>query len=147
MRAWNWTSVLRKAIVLCATYMVLEVGVMRATTLFMSWLVHVVTPLPLYASTGIFVGVGLCMFLLPPVPGAPVYMASGVLLTAAARGQFGYAGACAYAIGVAYAIKLLACALQQKLIGANLRRSITVRPAVLTTEACLPCTRPLEPSP
>ena len=40
------------------------------------------------------------MFLLPPVPGAPVYMASGVLLTAVAEPQLGYWPAAFYAMGV-----------------------------------------------
>ena len=128
---WNWTSVLRKVVVLTFAYMVWVVGVMKVTTLFFSWLTHVLKPMPLGLTTGVFVGVGMCMFLLPPVPGAPVYMASGVLLTATTKDRFGYPLAALYAMGVAYLIKLGACALQQKAIGANLGRSRRVRSAVM----------------
>ena len=130
MLGWNWTSVLRKVIVLCVAYIIMMVGVMKATVFFMSWLVYQVSAMPLYQSTGIFAGVGLSMFLLPPVPGAPVYMASGVLLTAAAEGDFGYPLAIVYAMGVAFMIKLVACTMQQVGFGYTLRRSTRVRAAV-----------------
>ena len=125
--AWNWTSILRKVVVLCLVYMIWVVVIMKVTFFFFSWLMHVLTPLPLALTTAIFVVVGMTMFLLPPVPGAPVYMASGVLLTATARVRFGFPLACLYAMGVAFLIKLGACALQQKVIGANLGRSVRVR--------------------
>jgi hypothetical protein len=130
MRTWNWTSVLRKVIVLCVLYMVCLVGIAKVTTLFFSWLSMQLTKMSLFAATAIFVGVGATMFLLPPVPGAPVYMASGVLLTAAARPKLGYWPAAFYAMLVAYCIKLGACAMQQKLIGGQLRRSVAIRSAV-----------------
>lgn len=169
MRWWNWTSVLRKTIVLCVFHMVWSVGVMKVTIVFFSWLSYQLTQVSLAISTSIFIGarsphtsphfprsrqiapdprpseafshsrgplrppagVGMIMFLLPPVPGAPVYMASGVLLTAAAQPRIGYWPACFYAMGVAFCIKLGACSLQQKVIGANLRRSVTVRSACM----------------
>ena len=131
MKSWNWTSVLRKVIVLSCFYMIWSVGVMKVTIVFFSWLSYELTQVSLMISTGVFIGVGMTMFLLPPVPGAPVYMASGVLLTAAAQPRFGYWPACAYAMGVAYCIKLGACCLQQKVIGANLRRSVSIRSACM----------------
>jgi len=69
LRLWNWTSVLRKVIVLCTLYMVCLVGVTKVTTLFFSWLSQELARMSLVASTAIFVAVGMCMFLLPPVPG------------------------------------------------------------------------------
>ena len=39
--------------------------------------------------TGIFVPTGVVMFLLPPVPGTPVYLAGGILLTRIAEPEFG----------------------------------------------------------
>ena len=129
--AWNWTSVLRKMIVLSLVYMIWVVGIMKVTTLFFSWLTHTLKPLPLPLTTGVFVAVGMTMFLLPPVPGAPVYMAAGVLLTSMAEDRFGFAGAALYSICVAWCIKLCACALQQKVIGTNLGRSRRVRSLVM----------------
>ena len=60
------------------------VGVMKVTTVVMSKLVSVLRPLSsqpfgLLISTGIFVGVGLTMFLLPPVPGAAADAAARML--------------------------------------------------------------------
>ena len=100
LRAWNWCSVLRKVAVWCLAYLVLLVGVMKVTTVFMSWLVATIEPMPLEVSTAIFVCVGLMMFLNPACPGAPVYMASGVLMTAAARDKIGYVPAMLFAMAV-----------------------------------------------
>ena len=36
----------------------------------------------------IYIGVGLCMFLLPPVPGVPVYLTGGILLSGMAERNF-----------------------------------------------------------
>lgn len=130
LRAWNWSSVLRKVIVLSVFYLSCTVGVMKLTTFFMSWLVMQVSDMGLPMATAIFVTVGMTMFLLPPVPGAPVYMASGVLVTSAARDTLGYLPAILYAIAVGFCIKLCACAMQQKGFGGNLRRSVRVRAAV-----------------
>ena len=66
------------------------------------------------------------MFLLPPVPGTPVYLGAGLLLTSKAESSWAtkeyleakevglyFWLAAAYAMLVALAIKLLACSLQQ----------------------------------
>ena len=103
----------------------------QATVMTMSYFVQRVEGFSVARSTLLFVAIGLCMFLLPPVPGAPVYLASGVLLTSVGlREGWGFWGAAAYAIGVAFCIKLGACALQQKLIGETLGRSVAVRKLV-----------------
>ena len=43
----------------------------------------------LAAVTAIMVGVGVMMFLLPPVPGVPVYMTLGIVLPAQGHGSLG----------------------------------------------------------
>ena len=129
---WNWSSILRKVIVITFSYIVLVVGVMKVTMLLFSYLTHVLRPQPLWLSTLVFVAVALTMFLLPPVPGAPVYITAGVLLTPIAEQTVGgYVPAVLYAMAVGFVTKLGACALQQKLIGANLGRSVRVRSAVM----------------
>ena len=45
-------QVLRKVIVLCLLYLLLIIGVMKATTVFMSWLVAQVSGMPLHTATG-----------------------------------------------------------------------------------------------
>lgn len=46
--------------------------------------------------TGILAGVGIFMFLLPPVPGVPVYLTVGIVL--AAKGHE-LLGECRYSLG------------------------------------------------
>ena len=45
--------------------------------------------LGLAAVTAIMAAVGMIMFLLPPVPGVPVYLALGIVLPAQGHGTFG----------------------------------------------------------
>jgi hypothetical protein len=41
------------------------------------------------AVTGIMIAVGMIMFLFPPVPGMPVYLAVGIVISAKGRGLMG----------------------------------------------------------
>ena len=50
-------------------------------TLFLSWLNGYLDPYPLQQVVVIFMCIGFVMFLLPPVPGVPVYLAGGVIIT------------------------------------------------------------------
>jgi len=130
MRLWNWTSVLRLLILAGLMLLILNVGVMKVTTVFMSYLVKKLKPLNVFVSTLIFSTIGLSMFLLPPVPGAPVYLAAGVLLTVLVESSIGFYGGMIYATAVGFVIKLVACTMQQKLIGENLARYPAIRRAV-----------------
>ena len=72
---------------------------------------------PLGATTGIFFFIGLGMFLLPPVPGVPVYFTGGVILVKSAEPVMGFGAALGFTIGICFLIKLCAIAIQQKAIG------------------------------
>ena len=105
------------------------------TTLFLSWLIEATESLELAPVTGILLIVGIVMFLLPPVPGAPIYLTLGIVIIPVGGRQFGtdYIGiliSMAYAMVVSLALKLLATALQQKMIGGLLKGSIGVRKLV-----------------
>ena len=52
----------------------MQVGVAKITNVFLSWLIESLSDLDLVALTLVFMVVGACMFLLPPVPGPPVYL-------------------------------------------------------------------------
>ena len=56
--------------------------------MFLSWLNAQLATTPIGLVTAIYVGVGLSMFLLPPVPGIPVYLTGGIILTKAAEKEF-----------------------------------------------------------
>jgi len=77
--------------------------------------------------TGIMSAVGVLMFLLPPVPGVPVYLALGIVLPAQGHKDLGWPGSILYCTGVGLALKLFCSALQQKGIGQNLSHFVKVR--------------------
>lgn len=129
--AWKWefSSVIMKAIVWGIGYFVFSVGVTRVTLVFLSFLREVVNELSLLETSGILVGVGMIMFLLPPVPGVPVYVTAGVLLPTLAEAEgFSFTVGILMAIGLSLLMKLLALIMQQKLIGELCgSKSVTVR--------------------
>ena len=67
----------------------------------------------LAAVTGVVVFVGMCLFLLPPVPGLPIYLTAGIVLVAAGENSLGLTVSAIYACAISLGIKLLACATQQ----------------------------------
>lgn len=70
------------------------------------------------------------MFLCPVIPGVPVYLTSGILLTATCKSSMGDLGAMAYAVLVSLVLKLIASMTQQKGIGEQLSTSLSVKQAV-----------------
>ena len=111
VRRWDWTSVLGKVVWWAVAFVVLIVGVGKVVTLVLSALNVYLAPFSLGATTLIFVGIGLVMFLLPPVPGVPVYLAGGVILTNAAKASCGFWGGAAFTVAVCCGIKFCAIAL------------------------------------
>mmetsp|Transcript_20778 Transcript_20778/g.60442 ORF Transcript_20778/g.60442 Transcript_20778/m.60442 type:complete len:916 (-) Transcript_20778:1865-4612(-) len=126
-RSWDRSKIYTYAIYWGAAFMMLSVIVAQVTVLFLSWLIEQTSKMSLGAVTGILVGVGMLMFLLPPVPGVPIYLTLGIVIVAIGRDTLGYIGSMAYAAAVSLALKLLACTLQQKLIGDNLSHYVSVR--------------------
>ena len=132
---WNTVPVCTYAVYWGIGFMSLAVLAPIFTTLFLSWLIEVTEPMDLAPVTGILIVVGLIMFLLPPVPGAPIYLTLGIVIIPVGGRKFGtdYIGiisSMAYAMGISLALKLLATALQQKMIGGLLKGSVGVRKLV-----------------
>eukprot|EP00526_Cylindrotheca_closterium_P000029 CAMPEP_0113654782 /NCGR_PEP_ID=MMETSP0017_2-20120614/29338_1 /TAXON_ID=2856 /ORGANISM="Cylindrotheca closterium" /LENGTH=872 /DNA_ID=CAMNT_0000567949 /DNA_START=1 /DNA_END=2619 /DNA_ORIENTATION=+ /assembly_acc=CAM_ASM_000147 len=125
--SWERSTVLTYAVYWGGAFFVMNVAVAKLTVLFLSWLIEITNPFGLGAVTGIMVGVGLLMFLLPPVPGVPIYLTSGIVMLAAGRDILGITGSLVYGCFVSLILKLLACTLQQKLIGENLANFVSVR--------------------
>ena len=88
LQSLPWERALPKVLWLGVGFVLLVVGVGRATTVFLSHLVRTLGDSGLPLVTAIFAAVGTGMFLLPPVPGVPVYLAGGVLLTSSAMRAF-----------------------------------------------------------
>lgn len=125
--AWERSTVFTYAVYWGAASFIMNVAVAKLTVLFLSWLIETTSPLGLGAVTGIMVGVGMIMFLFPPVPGVPIYLTAGIVLVAAGRDVLGIAGSMVYGCFVSLIMKLLACTLQQKAIGENLANYASVR--------------------
>lgn len=126
----NWSSISIKVIYLGIFYVVVNVGVSILTVVFLSWLTEQLNSIQYSYTILIFVGVGLLMFLLPPVPGVPVYLAAGIVLVSAGMKLLSFGAALAIASGIAFLIKMLAIILQQRVIGWYLGGSASVRSAV-----------------
>lgn len=146
---WPWTQVLRSMMVISFVYFGLAVGAGKITVMVLSWLNTQLASTELWLVTLIFVFVGLMMFLLPPVPGVPVYLTGGIILTQASEKVFRpdndpanlvkgamsadttyfWMGIC-YAIIFSFICKLLAITMQQKLIGGLMGTKVGVRAAI-----------------
>ncbi|KAL3929345.1 MAG: hypothetical protein SGBAC_012252 [Bacillariaceae sp.] len=127
---WDRSIVFTYAVYWGAAFMILQVIVAQFTVLFLSWLIEATAPMGLGPVTGIMVGVGLIMFLLPPVPGVPIYLTLGIVILATGQDTLGVVGCVGYGCGVSLLLKLLACTLQQKLIGEQLSNFVAVRQVV-----------------
>jgi len=131
VKSWEWGSVLIKSLYIGIFFFIFVVGVARVTTVFLSWLNEQLKPLSLGTATLLFSAVGLTMFLLPPVPGLPVYFTGGVALTGSAEQVFGFWWAVFYVCVICFLVKLVAVVLQQKLIGELFgSRSVYIRSLV-----------------
>merc|ERR1719215_1116475 len=65
------------------------------------------------------------LFMLPPVPGPPIYLFGGIVLADTCPWGFWWGALCNVVLG--FVLKLSACAVQQKLIGGLLHSSMWVR--------------------
>eukprot|EP00588_Corethron_pennatum_P009273 CAMPEP_0194274418 /NCGR_PEP_ID=MMETSP0169-20130528/7496_1 /TAXON_ID=218684 /ORGANISM="Corethron pennatum, Strain L29A3" /LENGTH=833 /DNA_ID=CAMNT_0039017599 /DNA_START=146 /DNA_END=2644 /DNA_ORIENTATION=- len=129
-RGWEISKLIVWAVYLGIFFMVCFVFIGQFTTLLLSWVISVTADLNLAVVTLCMILVGLTMFLLPPVPGLPVYVAAGIVLVPSAEKSLGLFFATAYTCGVCLVMKLTACALQQKIIGESMSHWVSVRQAV-----------------
>lgn len=127
MKTWDRVRVYTFAVYWGIFFMVMQVLVSKLTVVFLSWLIEQTSSFGLGAVTAILVGVGVAMFLLPPVPGVPVYLTLGIVLPAQGHETLGWVGSIGYSIAIGLVLKLFSSALQQKMIGENLSRYVRVR--------------------
>jgi len=133
---WNWVSILSKMYLLGVAFAIYSVAPLSIEIL-LGWFVKVLNNFDLVPIIVSVWMVGLVLFLLPPVPGAPVYLFGGILVTRKAqeieflgtRDSGFWAGAC-ISIFVCWILKLSACAMQQKGIGGLLGTQLWVQQTV-----------------
>jgi len=124
------TKILLYSAYLSIFYFTFSIGVGKGAVLFLAWLVDVLSGLSRGVVILLFILIGVAMFLLPPVPGPPVYLTGGILVVGNLEPDYGFWPATFICIGVCWFTKLLACALQQKMIGEQLSGFTRVRQMV-----------------
>jgi hypothetical protein len=126
--SWSWTLVLRNSIWLGVLYTLLMVGVGKVLALFLSWFNGVIAAWPLYWILLALFGVGVSLFMLPPVPGMPIYLLSGVLIVHRCEDDgHTFLFGCSLAISFGFVMKMMAITLQQKCIGECFSQSVRVK--------------------
>ncbi|CAJ1376135.1 unnamed protein product [Effrenium voratum] len=124
---WNWISILMKVFVF-GLLMMLYTTFPIMLNIFLAWMSAAMADWNFAVVCVGIVVAGLCCFLLPPVPGVPVYVFTGIII--ADRCPWGFEAGAAVAIGVGFVLKLMACAMQQKLIGERLGNITFIRAQV-----------------
>merc|ERR1711871_24239 len=130
-RKWEWSSVLVKALWWGIAYMVLNVIVAKWVILLLSILVNAFKDQSLGVVTCIIIAVGLFLFLLPPVPGVPIYMTAGIMLILPCqKAGLNDVTAVLYMFIVCMCIKLFACSCQQMGFGKTAKKYVAIRQMV-----------------
>jgi hypothetical protein len=127
----HWAMTLEKTFNWSMLYLVLFFC-SRFTPVFLSWLGEELKLMEFQSVCLIFYVVGLIMFLLPPVPGVPVYIAAGLIIVQRGKQEswlnFYTANALSSVIGLV--LKLNAVAMQQKLIGEGMGKFMYIQQLV-----------------
>jgi len=125
--SWDRAKVFTYAIYWGIGFMILSVIISEFTIVFLSWLIEVGTEMNIATVTGILAATGMTMFLLPPVPGVPIYLTLGIVIVPVGREMLGIIGSIIYAMVISLILKLLACTIQQKIFGGLLQHKVGVR--------------------
>jgi len=139
MTHWKWTTVLVYALYWGIFFFTCNVLISKFTVLFLSVLIEWVATMSLGVVSLIFFMVGFVMFMLPPVPGVPVYLSSGIILVAAGEESLGIAGSILYAFVFCMVLKLLSALGQMYLFGVPLGKYVSVRRTVGVNSQLVRC--------
>ena len=89
MQRWPWASVFSKACYWALAYVALNIVVGKVVTLGLSALSTFLARQgwPLWVTAAAFFAIGVALLLVPFMPGVPIYLAAGVVLTSAAQAE------------------------------------------------------------
>jgi hypothetical protein len=142
MRKWNWTSVLTKICYLCIFFFTCVIGVGKVCNVFFSWLNVQLSTMAFGPMIGLFIGFGVSLFLLPPVPGVPVYIIGGITVVKNGEAPLGgFQNSFWTCVAICLGIKLTAVMIQQKGFGANLGSYVSVRAIVGVNDVTIKAVR------
>mmetsp|Transcript_9953 Transcript_9953/g.20302 ORF Transcript_9953/g.20302 Transcript_9953/m.20302 type:complete len:845 (-) Transcript_9953:102-2636(-) len=126
---WEWTPVITMGINIGIFVQIMGILVTKITYLLLAMLRQKIEDegweWPLVSF--LMIGIGICMFMLPPVPGVPIYFMCGLMLVKVCEPDMGTGGGTAYCITLGLVLKLIACAIQQKCIGETMRNNVGIR--------------------
>ena len=112
----------------CIFFFTCIIGVGKGSTVFFSWLNEQLATMNYGPMVALFISFGVSLFLLPPVPGVPVYIIGGITVVGNGEAALGgFNNSLWVCVAICLMIKLAAVTIQQKLFGENLGSSVTVR--------------------
>ncbi|GMI36118.1 hypothetical protein TeGR_g5281 [Tetraparma gracilis] len=85
-KTWDHAKIYSWAIIIGIVYYTMQVLMMKWTYLFLTWMKEECAKLDFFVVSAIIVAVGMGLFLLPPVPGVPIYLTGGLMIPAVATG-------------------------------------------------------------
>jgi len=94
----------------------------------LAWMISVMKNLPFVLILATTYMAGMVLFLLPPVPGPPIYLFAGFVI--AEQSPFGFWWGCFVCIALCFFMKMSACTVQQKVFGQLLGSLHSVRQTV-----------------
>jgi hypothetical protein len=119
---------------------VMGVLITKFTYLFLAWLRVYISDWSVAAVTVCMSIVGVTLFLLPPVPGIPIYFMSGMMLLAVCEPSMGLFGGVVYCTLLGLVLKLTAGTIQQQVSPPRERSERKKEPAAVPTASLL-CAR------
>ena len=122
----HWGKILSSTVFLGTFFMTLFVVVGKLTNIILSKLNAHLAQYPLGTVLVLWFAVGVFMFSIA-IPGVPVYVTGGVIVTSAAQGTIGFWGGLVLSTFVCLFIKLAAVVIQQKIIGEIFGSKVGVR--------------------
>jgi hypothetical protein len=133
--SWDWVRVVSWMYVWGTVFLVVKL-VPIFLNILLSWMSSVLDSLTAgmdpFAAFGLLLAAtfaaGMVLFMLPPVPGPPIYLFGGYVISK--RCPWGFAWGCVICVVLSFVLKLVACTVQQKLIGEWLGSREAVRQCV-----------------
>jgi hypothetical protein len=127
---WEWTPVILMSLKVGIFVQVMGVLITKFTYLLLAALRTSIADWSVAAVTACMSVVGVTLFLLPPVPGIPIYFMSGMMLLAVCEPSMGLYGGVVYCTGLGLILKLTAGTIQQQIFGKRLGTLVSVRQMV-----------------
>mmetsp|Transcript_16486 Transcript_16486/g.34000 ORF Transcript_16486/g.34000 Transcript_16486/m.34000 type:complete len:850 (-) Transcript_16486:67-2616(-) len=128
--SWEWTPVILMSLKVGVVVQVMGVLVTKFTYLFLAWLRVAISEWSIAAVSAAMSVVGISLFLLPPVPGVPIYFMSGLMLLAVCEPTMGLVGGVTYCTFLGLILKLISGTIQQQIFGKKLGNMVAVRQMV-----------------